>query len=185
LPNTCILIRRGAGGPRTIPASFITSALITTTLQYTLNTIRAARLSTLITQQNNPAPPPTTEPLTKGESFLARVQNTLGEWSPVRKLSDEEYLGILGRQREEVRGALDKWEGWMAASNSSPAVSTSPMSLESAPNTANAQTEGPNLAPPIGKKPEINVEQATRELDSLSRKIRAVEEKIRAGREGV
>jgi hypothetical protein len=109
----------------------------------------------------------------------------LGEWSPVRKLSDEEYLGILGRQREEVRGALDKWEGWMAASTSNPTVPTSPMSLESAPNTANAQTEGVNSVPPIGKKPEINVEQATRELDSLSRKIRAVEEKIRAAGTGM
>lgn len=29
------------------------------------------------------------------------------------------------------------------------------------------------------KRPEINVEQATRELDSLERKIRALEEKIR------
>jgi hypothetical protein len=108
----------------------------------------------------------------------------------VRKLSDEEYLGILGRQRDEVRGALDKWEGWMAASgasasDSNPTVSTSPMSLESAPNTANAKTGGPNPVPSIGKKPEINVEQATRELDSLSRKIRAVEEKIRAAGSGV
>lgn len=87
------------------------------------------------------------------------MQGTLGKWSPVRKLSDEEYAGILERQRQEVRGALDAWELWMAASGSAEAVAE-------------------------GKRPEINVEQATRELDSLERKIRALEEKIREAREG-
>jgi hypothetical protein len=36
----------------------------------------------------------------------------------------------------------------------------------------------------VVKRPEINVEQATRELDSLERKIKALKEKIR-GQPGI
>ena len=69
----------------------------------------------------------------------------------MRKLSDEAYAEILGRQRAEVRAALEAWERSMGASGVH------------------------------GKRPEIDVEQATRELDSLERKIRALEDKMRAG----
>lgn len=58
-------------------------------------------------------------------------------------------------------------------------------SAASSSSTDNVKTEGTDPGSDIGKKPEINVEQATRELNSLSRKILAVEEKIRAGREEV
>lgn len=158
------------GGRRTIPASFITSALITATLQYTTNAVRVTRVQTLLARQ--PATPPCTaaspthdDPASStsdgggGEtpaspsssSWLDRVQSTLGKWSPVRKLSDEAYAEILGRQRAEVRAALEAWERSMGASGVH------------------------------GKRPEIDVEQATRELDSLERKIRALEDKMRAG----
>jgi hypothetical protein len=91
-------------------------------------------------------------------SFLSRVQDTLGRWSPVRKLSDEEYAGILQRQRAEVQDALGKWETWMARDAEGRAG---------------------------GERPEINVEQATRELDSLERKIRVLEGKVRERVEGL
>lgn len=86
----------------------------------------------------------------------------------MRKLSDEAYAEILVRQRAEVRAALEAWERWMGA----PASEASAGAGESGSRI----TDGAR-----GKRPEINVEQATRELDSLERKIRALEEKMARG----
>lgn len=64
----------------------------------------------------------------------------------------------MERQRGEVQDALAGWEAWMA--------------------------RGGGGGDGVVKRPEINVEQATRELDSLERKIKALEEKIR-GQPGI
>ncbi|GHJ84215.1 hypothetical protein NliqN6_0617 [Naganishia liquefaciens] len=166
-------------GRRTIPASFITSALITAALQYTTNTIRVTRVQTLLARQSQsqsqPQPqsdtsvpvPSSTEPSahdapTTTTTWLDRIASALGKWSPVRKLSDDEYAQILRRQKAEVQEALDAWEQWMGATGAS---GTSPVA--------------DGAVAPRGKRPEINVEQATRELDSLERKIRALEDKVR------
>lgn len=148
-----------------MPAAFITSALIASSLQYAINNIRVARVQTLVSRQRALPQEPTPGPApTSTESALSRLQTTLGRWSPVRKLSDEEYAEILHRQRKEVQDALAAWEKWMTRGTS---------------GTEQATASG-GLA-----RPEINVEQATRELDSLERKIRTLEEKIRSEREDV
>lgn len=119
-----------------------------------MNSIRVARVQTLLsTHRSPPTPSPALKTPEPSASILARVQDTLGRWSPVRKLSDEEYALILYRQRAQVQDALGQWEAWIARS------------AEDRPGGA--------------ARPEINVEQAMRELDSVERKIRVLERKIR------
>lgn len=183
------MVRRGmTGGPRTVPAAFITSALITSSLQYGINTIRAARVQTLLMRQqqetlSSPPPPPSTastptttphttqptQPITPPPpptrpTILSRIKESLTNLSPIRQLSDAEYALILTRQRAAVVADLEAYERWAAE------------------RAAGRSTELPPADPNAGRgktmeRPKINVEQAVRELDGLERKIRALQDR--------
>jgi hypothetical protein len=124
------------GGMKTVPKAAFTSALITTSLQYIVNSARIARLEVLAsrsrkrsTSMPNGGGLGTTQHTTSlkhdttftdsrleevqnikdeeasqsgKESLPTRIMNFLTYVSPVRKVSDEEYLAILTRQREDV-----------------------------------------------------------------------------------
>lgn len=141
------------GGRRNIIPTFITSALITTSLQYGANNIQALRLEVLLsraqrTQQREleaSQPASETPSLSSAPSITDRAISWAKSVSPVRKISDEEYLSILAKQREELEEILSK-----------PPV------------------KGP------GSSVGINgVGESIRQLDLVNRKIRQVEAKIK------
>jgi hypothetical protein len=161
---------RSAGGKKTFPAAFVTSALITTSIQYAINNVRVTRLKMLAARQETPiasssTPPPAVSnpsPALGNEEeksklpLTTRLSNLLHSLSPIRKITDEEYLDILLKQRSELSNDLTAWEERMRA------------------------RYGPQgtVSDQQGGKGAINVEQLVRQLDGVERKINEVEGKI-------
>ncbi|KAJ9093387.1 hypothetical protein QFC21_006417 [Naganishia friedmannii] len=176
-------------GARTIPAAFITSALITSSLQYGINSVRAARVQTLLARQQQSSPlatapatdtttstaqptsstPPTTTPNAR-PTIMQRIAESLSSLSPVRKLSNEEYATILARQQAAVVADLGAYERWADANANAREQRGSQEGMgELVTDEAQAV-----------ERPKINVEQAIRELDGLERKIRALKDRREA-----
>lgn len=111
-----------ARGPRTIVPAAITSALLTSTLQLGVNAVKVARLEALaVREQRNAVAVEETarqQNLTEDEqaeesaaaasqaSFASRLWTRLQAYSPIRKLSDDEYLDILHTQASELEQTL-------------------------------------------------------------------------------
>lgn len=111
-----------ARGPRTIVPAAITSALLTSTLQLGVNAVKVARLEALAVreqrnavaveetarQQNLTADQQAEESAAAASqaSFASRLWTRLQAYSPIRKLSDDEYLDILHTQASELEQNL-------------------------------------------------------------------------------
>lgn len=151
-----------ARGPRTIIPAAITSALLTASLQLTINAVKVARLEALTVREQRHVVAAEEVARQKGlsdeqqaeeqeaasSSFGSRLWTRLQSYSPIRKLSDEEYLDILHTQASELEQTL--------------ATPPSPKSSSSSSSSSN-----------------INVGDTIRQLDVVKRKIEQVQDKMR------
>ncbi|KAH8085374.1 hypothetical protein HD553DRAFT_27413 [Filobasidium floriforme] len=182
-------------GRRTFPRAALTSGLITALGQYMVNNVRVARLEVLARRSekkreaeqeavgagagnidnggvipvSSSTTPSTSTTLTPTQDFPTlsnRLVDFFRSLSPVRKISDDEYLQILYKQREGMREDLQAWEvrmrGKYALEGRGGNYSTSNSDSKSAASTG--QT--------------IDIGQLMRQLDGVERRISALESKI-------
>jgi hypothetical protein len=109
---------------------------------------------------------PTSTPTQDFPTLSNRLVDFFRSLSPVRKISDDEYLQILYKQREGMREDLQAWEvrmrGKYALEGRGGASSTADSDSKSAASTG--QT--------------IDIGQLMRQLDGVERRISALESKI-------
>lgn len=132
------MIDQGGGG--TAIRAGITAGIITTLLQFTVNQARVIRLDILASQNPQPQsttpvdfspalsvsqspehsfPKPTgishsfensTKSKQDQDSLPSKIMNAMSAFTPVRKLSDEEYLEVLQKKRGEIATRLREIE---------------------------------------------------------------------------
>lgn len=124
--------------------------------------------STASSSTTKPSSPPlpelTSTSLSDGETFTSKLLRRLKSLSPIRKLSDDEYLTILTRQRDEMSLDLAKWEKSMQSRSGS---------------SASGEISGlKGEAHGGGGTGVVDVGALMRQLDQTERKIRGLEEKL-------
>jgi len=179
------------GGKRTFPKAFITSGLIVAAGQYFTNNLKAGRLELLASRRRQAAeekaavpissssvpsiptnlettdnatnPPSGTEDTPGFATTSERLVGFFKSLSPVRKISDQEYLDILLRQRKEMEDDLHAWENRMKGK----------YALEGRGNGSGPETSGKSAG-----GGSIDVGQLMRQLDGVERRIHGLESKI-------
>ncbi|TXT13509.1 hypothetical protein VHUM_00876 [Vanrija humicola] len=105
-------------GPKTLLPAAFTSALIATLLQFSVNSVRVARLEILAKRLEDAKAREAPVPVAEAEAFdnplkeegaqrgdapiTSRILGKLSSFLPVRKLTDEDYLATLERKRADV-----------------------------------------------------------------------------------
>ncbi|KAK4684708.1 hypothetical protein P7C73_g5463, partial [Tremellales sp. Uapishka_1] len=124
----------GLRGRQTIPRAFLTSSLLASLLQFSMNQLRVIRLELLASRNPPPVPldPPRSTPdLTTAKAMVTsmerpqktipttaeaqvslpgRIMNALSHFLPVNKLSDQEYLEVLEKNKAKVARKLQQIE---------------------------------------------------------------------------
>lgn len=89
--------------------------------------------------------------------------------SPVRKISDDEYLQILYKQREGMREDLQAWEVRMRGK----------YALEGRGGSSNSSSDSDSESKSAASTGQtIDIGQLMRQLDGVERRISALESKI-------
>jgi hypothetical protein len=109
---------------------------------------------------------PTSTPTQDFPTLSNRLVDFFRSLSPVRKISDDEYLQILYKQREGMREDLQAWEVRMRGK----------YALEGRGGNSSTSNSDAKSAASTGQT--IDIGQLMRQLDGVERRISALESKI-------